>query len=218
MSSGRVPRAGAPEQVLEPGLELARGGTASGRSRRRGRRAARGRPSCGAATRAAAAARAGGRACAARGRGRTRPRGRSSAHDDRAGPAVVGLDAVDVGLVGRRPSTGSRPGRGPGPAPAAAGRGRASSGSIGVRPTRLRQVAVELELGDLRLVVAPLGALVAQEPLEDVLAQRLGDELGPLHHVERLGERLRAACAMPSAARSSAVSSKTLADASGGSS
>jgi len=35
------------------------------------------------------------------------------------------------------------------------------------------EVAVELELGDLGLVRAPLGPLVADEPLNDVGAERL---------------------------------------------
>ena len=51
---------------------------------------------------------------------------------------------------------------------------------------RAREVAVELERRDLARVRGPLGPLVADEPLEDVLAERLGHELGPLHVVDGL--------------------------------
>src|SRR6188508_2270026 len=61
----------------------------------------------------------------------------------------------------------------------------------GTPTSQPREVAVELELRDLRLVLLPLGALVADEPLEDVLAERLGHQLRLLHLVERLGERSR---------------------------
>lgn len=33
-------------------------------------------------------------------------------------------------------------------------------------------------------------ALVAQEPIEDVLTQRFGNEFGGLHHLQRIGQRL----------------------------
>src|SRR6478736_7741129 len=58
-------------------------------------------------------------------------------------------------------------------------------------PLEARQVAVELELGHLATVVLPLRPLVAQKEVEDVLAQRLGDELAALHHLERAAERER---------------------------
>ncbi len=40
------------------------------------------------------------------------------------------------------------------------------------------------------LIAIPLLALVAQEPVEDVFPQRLRHEFGPLHLLQRLGERL----------------------------
>ena len=93
----------------------------------------------------------------------------------------------------RPPSTGSPRGRASARAAAAAGRGRrAAAPSRGLTgPLTVAQVAVELQRRDLRRVVGPLRALVADEVLEDVLAERLGDELGALHHVDGLGERLR---------------------------
>src|ERR1700722_1686238 len=48
------------------------------------------------------------------------------------------------------------------------------------------QIAVELELGHLGLVVVPLGPLVADEPFEDVLAERGGQQLGALHLVDSI--------------------------------
>src|SRR5438552_570412 len=53
------------------------------------------------------------------------------------------------------------------------------------------QVAVPLERGDLRAVLLPLPALVAQEEVEDVLAERLRDELAALHGGDGLAEGLR---------------------------
>src|SRR5687767_10266357 len=55
-----------------------------------------------------------------------------------------------------------------------AGSGKSSRGSMRSSAdwSEPRQVAVELELADLGLVVEPLVALVADEPLEHVLAQR----------------------------------------------
>src|SRR5215218_7899794 len=43
------------------------------------------------------------------------------------------------------------------------------------------QVAVQLERGDLTAVVEPLRPLVAQEEVEDVLAEGLGHQLAALH-------------------------------------
>src|SRR6478736_5605723 len=54
-----------------------------------------------------------------------------------------------------------------------------------------RQVAVELEAADLVTVVEPLLPLVAQEEVEDVLAENVGDELALLHDLERPTEGRR---------------------------
>src|SRR5690606_30398707 len=51
-----------------------------------------------------------------------------------------------------------------------------------------REHLVAFEDRDLTTVGIPLGALVAQEEVEDVLAQRLGEELGALGDVDRLEE------------------------------
>ena len=58
-------------------------------------------------------------------------------------------------------------------------RRRGCAGSRG-RRSEDRQHPVALEGGDLAAVVLPLGALVAQEEVEDVLAQRLGEQLAVL--------------------------------------
>src|SRR5579883_3523321 len=55
-------------------------------------------------------------------------------------------------------------------------------------PLQQAEVAVELELGHLRRVLAPLRPLVADEPLEDVVAEGLGQQLGGLHETEGLLE------------------------------
>src|SRR6478752_7033749 len=64
------------------------------------------------------------------------------------------------------------------------------------RRSQARQVALELEGRHLVAVVVPLGPLVAQEELEGVLAEGLGDELAALHDGDRLvqagGQRLDA--------------------------
>src|SRR5437762_12176148 len=64
-----------------------------------------------------------------------------------------------------------------------AGSGNRSRGSIRrfSQPSPPPDVPVELELADLRLVVGPFGPLVPDEPFEDVLAERLADEIGVLH-------------------------------------
>src|SRR5919202_725472 len=54
-----------------------------------------------------------------------------------------------------------------------------------------RQVAVELERGDLLAVLDPPLALVSQEEVEHALTERLGDEFGLLHDRDRLGEARR---------------------------
>src|SRR5690606_8524875 len=73
---------------------------------------------------------------------------------------------------------------------------RTTSGGAGTGQIRIgcippspgAQVALELETADVGAVVLPLGALVAQEPLEDVLPERLPDQLRSLHLVEGRGE------------------------------
>src|SRR6478672_9304155 len=65
---------------------------------------------------------------------------------------------------------------------------RSQEGRVRSEP---RQVAVELEAADLVTVVEPLLALVAQEEVEDVLAEDVGDELALLHDLERAAERGR---------------------------
>src|SRR6202030_615464 len=49
-----------------------------------------------------------------------------------------------------------------------------------------REVAAQLVLGDLAAVLLPLLALVAQEEVEDVLPQRLRDQLAVLHDLDGL--------------------------------
>src|SRR5690606_3327270 len=53
------------------------------------------------------------------------------------------------------------------------------------------QVSLALERRDVRLVRHPLAALVAQEPLEDVLTEGVAHERRLLHHGERVGQRCR---------------------------
>src|SRR5882724_2122269 len=53
------------------------------------------------------------------------------------------------------------------------------------------QVPLPLVRGDFAPVLLPLGALVAQKEVEDVLAEHLGDQLGLAHHVDRLGQVFR---------------------------
>src|SRR6478609_5975524 len=52
-----------------------------------------------------------------------------------------------------------------------------------------REEAAQLVGGDLRAVLLPLALLVLQHEVEHVLAQRLGDELGPLHDRDRVLQR-----------------------------
>jgi len=79
----------------------------------------------------------------------------------------------------RRPGTRTaRPGCSPGPWTRRTG----ASGD----GSEDRQHPVALEGGDLGAVLPPLGALVAQEEVEDVLAERLGEELGVLGDADRL--------------------------------
>ena len=99
--------------------------------------------------------------------------------DDGAGPAVLGFESFDVFLVGDGL---------PRVAPEVEGLGEIGRWGVGVQEQRFQgrrvqsaskggKVAVELELRDVALVIEPLGALVSQEPLEDVLAQRVSDQL-----------------------------------------
>src|SRR5271170_4033974 len=54
------------------------------------------------------------------------------------------------------------------------------------RGSEHRKVAVQLEPGDLAAVFVPFLALVAQEEVEDVLAEDLRDEVAALHDLDRL--------------------------------
>src|SRR5581483_7993167 len=54
-----------------------------------------------------------------------------------------------------------------------------------------RKHPITLEGGHLATVVGPLGALVAQEEVEDVLTEGLRQQLGPLRDVDRVGQRPR---------------------------
>src|SRR5581483_5321796 len=69
------------------------------------------------------------------------------------------------------------------------GGGRALPGARGAVKTgrsEHRQVAAQFVLGDLAAVLLPLLALVPQEEVEDVLPQRLGDQLAVLHRLDGL--------------------------------
>ena len=108
--------------------------------------------------------------------------------DDGAAPAVVGRLADGDALVGHGL---------PGVAAQVEQAGQLRRRRIGVDEQRFHgqqspggQVPGELERGDLGLVVGPLGSLVAQEPLEDVVAERFADQLRAFHGVERFGQRL----------------------------
>src|SRR4051794_35608060 len=63
--------------------------------------------------------------------------------------------------------------------------------AIAVPFSEHRQVALQLVLGDLGTVVAPLLPLVPQEEVEDVLAEGRGDQLAVLHHGDGLVEAAR---------------------------
>ena len=149
-----------------------------------------------------------GRACAAARHRAKAPSGSASAQMMAPAQPSSGSARLDRGLVGHGL---------PRVAAQVEGLGQLRWGGIGEeeewfhrdreRWLPVRQVAVELELGDLGLVVDPLGPLVAQEPLEDVLAQALGAPArsSPSRRAPRDSD-----CGsdrMPSAARSSAVSS-----------
>ena len=71
---------------------------------------------------------------------------------------------------------------------------------------------------DLGLVGGPLRPLVAHEPLEDVLAEDVGHQLGALHRVDRFVTGCSGSDSIPSASRCAGDSSKRLASASAGSS
>src|SRR3954469_9050729 len=70
---------------------------------------------------------------------------------------------------------------------------RSASTAHTVAETDLQRAQVPLALVRRHLapVLLPLLPLVAQEEVEDVLAQYLGDQFGPRHHVDRLGQVLR---------------------------
>src|SRR4029079_17265657 len=50
---------------------------------------------------------------------------------------------------------------------------------------------VEFEGGYLAAVVEPFGAFVAEEEVEDVLAEGFGDQFAVFHRADRLGEAAR---------------------------
>ena len=52
------------------------------------------------------------------------------------------------------------------------------------------QVAVEFPLRHLTAILLPLRLLVAQEEVEDVLAQGLGDQFGALHGLNGVGDEV----------------------------
>jgi len=124
------------------------------------------------------------------------------AGDDGTRPAVLGLVGVDgLGRVDapqgsrRGPARRSPPGTATGeaqqwlhgvaPPLSLVGRcGPDGSGSGTAGGSEQRQVAVELELGDVGLVAGPLLALVADEPLEHVVAEGVGEQIRALHEGE----------------------------------
>src|SRR5919107_710129 len=66
-----------------------------------------------------------------------------------------------------------------------------STRAIRVRLSEHRQVPLQLELRDLRTVVLPFLTLVTQEEVENVLAERGGDQLAVLHDGDRLVQAAR---------------------------
>src|SRR5580704_3448668 len=72
--------------------------------------------------------------------------------------------------------------------------GKQRRGSIDSSASEQGEVPVQLVLGDLGLIGVPLLSLVADEPLEDVIAQRVGQQLRALHLVDGVvqagGQRL----------------------------
>ena len=159
--------------------------------------------------RAAAAARAACRACGAvRQKAKAASGSRSAAT---TAPAQPSAGSSAVGRVGGRR-------RLPRVAGQVEGLGQLRRRRIGEDEQRFHRVASSLQVaagsgrartGHLSLVAEPLLPLVAQEPLEDVLAERLGDELGAAPSRRGPPTATAAAGSMPSAARSSSVSSKT---------
>ena len=104
--------------------------------------------------------------------GRAARRRRTGARRRARRPAAA-QPVAEPARPGARPRAGRRGPRGRSPA-----QRRHSTG----------EVAVQLERRDLAAVVVPLGPLVAQEEVEDVLAERLGDQLAALHRPDRLGQ------------------------------
>src|SRR5699024_10919387 len=113
--------------------------------------------------------RAGGPARSVRGPGRGRGRATTSAGPCRRCPS---RDSPATRPHGR-PTIRAAPGWGASGAPC---------------PPSQREVGAELVRCDVPPVVLPLATLVAEEELEDVLAEGLGHEFGLLHRVERILE------------------------------
>ena len=138
---------------------------------------------------------------------------RPSRRPARAASATRSLPTAFHAVAGR--------GRASARARAAAGRGRREAVPSALDVARVRseprEVAVELERGDLRLVrPSTRSRLLRMKHSKTCSPSASAHELRPLHHVERLGQRLgqRRRCPRPRAPRS--VSSKMLSVASAG--
>src|SRR5215510_5901608 len=92
-----------------------------------------------------------------------------------------------VTVPGRSPSVLMVPGAPPRTSTPAAAPSGTSSTVHPVWPC----VSVQFERGDLMTVVPPFFPLVAEEEVENVLAERLGHQFAVLHHVQRLVQALR---------------------------
>src|SRR5579875_3250871 len=87
-------------------------------------------------------------------------------------------------------SPSRRTGCGSMPPPSASWPGTSAAASRNSR-SQHRQVAVQLVFGDLAAVFLPFLALVAQEEVEDVLAEGFRDQLAVLHGPDGLVQVLR---------------------------
>src|SRR4029450_8249512 len=87
------------------------------------------------------------------------------------------------------PPATARPARAPDPAPR-----RGSGRALRDRSLQEREVPFDLERRDERPVLLPLPSLVTEEPLEDVLAERLRHDLVAFHVLHCLDQALREGC------------------------